>query len=147
MILVGIVPLLTNRLRWLEHIFYLWSSKVYVCVMFNGFMFWWQDVSHVKLDLIPVSFDARICASYVGKAPKTCGIGNVFSPDVLWIGLDTYMNCILIHDLLLKVWLMGMPLVYLYWQVGKGMAYGGLPFLDIGCAVPDVANIYLIWHA
>ena len=42
-----------------------------------------------------------------GTGTKTCGIGSVFPPDDLWIGLDTYTNCILIYDLLLKVSLMG----------------------------------------
>ena len=31
---------------------------------------------------------------------KTCAIGSVFPPDILWIGLDTYANCTLIYDLL-----------------------------------------------
>ena len=35
---------------------------------------------------------------------------------------------------------------YLYWLMGKGMAYGGLYFLGTGCPVPDVANTYLIWN-
>ena len=29
-------------------------------------------------------------------------------------------------------------------MMGKGMAYGGMPFPGIGCPVPDVVNIYLI---
>ena len=40
-----------------------------------------------------------------GTGTETCGIGSVFPSDDLWIGLDTYMNCILIYDLFLKVWL------------------------------------------
>ena len=32
----------------------------------------------------------------------------------------------------------------LYWLMGKGMAYGGLPFTGTGCPVPDVVNIYFI---
>ena len=38
-------------------------------------------------------------------------------------------------------------LFYFYWLMGKGTAYGGLPFLGTGCPVPDVANNYLIWNA
>ena len=32
-------------------------------------------------------------------------------------------------------------LFYLYWMMGKGMAYGGLSFPSTGCPVPDVTNI------
>ena len=28
---------------------------------------------------------------------ETCGVDNVFPPDDLWIGLDTYTNCVLRH--------------------------------------------------
>ena len=42
-----------------------------------------------------------------GTGTETCGIGGVFPPDDLLIGLDAYMNCILIYDLFWKVWLMG----------------------------------------
>ena len=45
-----------------------------------------------------------------GIGTETCGIGSVFPPDNHWIGLDTYINYILIYDLLLKVW-WGVPLV------------------------------------
>ena len=31
---------------------------------------------------------------------------------------------------------------YLYWLLGKGMAYGGLFFPGIACPVLDVVNIY-----
>ena len=65
-----------------------------------------------------------------------------------WIGVDTYTNCTSVHDLLLKVWLMGCDTcIHLYWLMGKGIAYGGLPFLGTSCPIPDVANIYLIWNA
>ena len=37
-------------------------------------------------------------------------------------------------------------LLYLYWLMGKGVAYGSMPFPGTGCPVPDVANIYLIWN-
>ena len=30
--------------------------------------------------------------------------------------------------------------------MGLGMDYGGMPILDIGCTVPDVGNIYLLWN-
>ena len=36
-----------------------------------------------------------------GTGTESCGLGNVFPSDDLWIGLDTYTNCILICDLLL----------------------------------------------
>ena len=36
--------------------------------------------------------------------------------------------------------------LYLYWLMGKGMAYGGLSIPATGCPVQDVANIYLIWN-
>ena len=42
-----------------------------------------------------------------GTSTETCRISSVFPPDDLWIGLDNYLNCILIYDLFLKVWLMG----------------------------------------
>ena len=82
-----------------------------------------------------------------GIGTETCGIGSVFSPDDLWTGLYTYKKCILKYDLLLNMWLMvdGVwHLFYLYWLVGKGMAYGGLPFPGTGCPVPGVANICLM---
>ena len=56
-----------------------------------------------------------------GTGIETCGIGSVFPPDDLWIGLDTYMNCILIYDLLLKVWMIMCATCYIcidWW--GKG---------------------------
>ena len=54
-------------------------------------------------------------------------IGSVFPPGDLWIGLDTYMNCILIYDLLLKcVWCSVCHLFYLYRLMGKWVACGGL---------------------
>ena len=28
--------------------------------------------------------------------------------------------------------------------MGEELAYGGLPFLGIGCSAPDVANVYLV---
>ena len=31
--------------------------------------------------------------------------------------------------------------------MGKGVTYGDLPFPGIGCHLPDVANIYLIWKS
>ena len=42
-----------------------------------------------------------------GTGTETCGIGSVFPADDIWVGLDTYTNCILIYDLLLKFYLMG----------------------------------------
>ena len=82
-----------------------------------------------------------------GTVTETCGIGSVFPSDDLWIGLDTDTNCTLIYDLFLKVWLMGCATcIYLYWLMGKGIAYGGLPFPSTGCPISDVANIYLIWN-
>ena len=62
---------------------------------------------------------------------ETCGTRSVFPPDYLWIGLDNYMytNCTLAYNLLSKVWLMGCATCnYSYLLMGKGMAYGGLPF-------------------
>ena len=38
-----------------------------------------------------------------GTGTETCEMGSVFPPDDLWIGLDTYTNCIVIYDSLLKV--------------------------------------------
>ena len=38
-----------------------------------------------------------------GAGTETYGIGSVFPPDDIWIGLDIYVNCILIYDLFLKV--------------------------------------------
>ena len=38
-----------------------------------------------------------------GTDIETCGIGSVFPLDKLWISLDSYTNCTLIYDLLLKV--------------------------------------------
>ena len=37
-------------------------------------------------------------------------------------------------------------LFYLYWLMGKGMAYDSLPFSETGFPISDVANIYLIWN-
>ena len=72
---------------------------------------------------------------------------SVFSPDDLWIDLDTYTNCTFIYDLVLKLWLMGCAnCIYLCWLMGKGVAYGGLPFPATGCPVPDGGSIYLIWN-
>ena len=58
-----------------------------------------------------------------------------------------------LHGVKIDIWFTYKSLVdgvchlfYLYWLMGKGMAYGGLPFLGTGCPVPDVANIYLIWN-
>ena len=38
-------------------------------------------------------------------------------------------------------------LSYLYWLMGKGIAYGGLPFPGTSCPAPGVANICPIWNA
>ena len=64
-----------------------------------------------------------------GTGTETSGIGSVFPLDDLWIGLDTYMNCTLICDLFLKVWLMGCATCFIcidWW--GKGWPMLGCPF-------------------
>ena len=56
-------------------------------------------------------------------------IGSVFPPDELWIGLDTYTNCIWMYDLLLKVWLKGCAACFIcidWW--GKGWPMVACPF-------------------
>ena len=37
-------------------------------------------------------------------------------------------------------------LLYLYWLMGKGIAYGSLSFPGTVCPLPDVANICFIWN-
>ena len=56
-----------------------------------------------------------------------------------------------LHDLHIDTWFtlksltdVVCHLFYLFWLVGKGMAYCGLPFPASGCPVPDLTNIYLI---
>ena len=46
-----------------------------------------------------------------GTGTVTCWIGGVFPPDDLWIGLDIYMNCILIYDWFWKPDWLGVPIV------------------------------------
>ena len=69
--------------------------------------------------------------------------------DSSWWPLDWFGY---LHELYIDIWFAFKSLTdgvchlsYLYWLVGKGVAYGGLPLPGIGCAVPDVANIYLKW--
>ena len=60
---------------------------------------------------------------------EICGIGRMFPSDNFWIGLDTYMNCILIYHLLLKVWLTGCATCFIcidWW--GRGMPMLACPF-------------------
>ena len=38
----------------------------------------------------------------LGTGTEACGIGSVFPPGDLWIGMDTYSNCTLTYDILLK---------------------------------------------
>ena len=95
--------------------------------------------NHVENNLKVANFDTRAVVSlavtkwYIsvplisgrGTGTDTCGIGSAFPPDDPLIGLDTHTNCTLIYDLLLKIWLIGVcHLFYLYWLMGKGMAYG-----------------------
>ena len=58
-----------------------------------------------------------------------------------------------LHELCIEIWFsfvsrqMGCATcIYLYWLLGKGMAYGGLPFPGTGYPIPDVSNIFLIWN-
>ena len=64
-----------------------------------------------------------------GTGTETCVIGSVFPPDDLWIDLDTYTNCTVIYDFLLKVWLMGCATAFIcidWW--GKGWPIVTSPF-------------------
>ena len=70
---------------------------------------------------------------------------NLFPPNDLWVGY--------LRKLYIDIWFTFKSLIdgvchlfYLYWLMGKGVAYGGLPFPGTGCPVPDVANTYLIWN-
>ena len=42
-----------------------------------------------------------VCMYVLGT--ETCGVGNVFSPDDLWFGSDTYASSVLICNLHLDV--------------------------------------------
>ena len=64
-----------------------------------------------------------------GTGNETYGMGSVFPHDDLWIGLDTYTNCILICDLLLKSDWWGVPFVLsVLTDWGKGWLMVACPF-------------------
>ena len=78
--------------------------------------------------MVPVHLSISLITGR-GTGTVTCGIGSVFPPNDLWIGLDTYMDCILIYDLLLQVWLIGCATCFIYidWW-GKGWPMVAWPF-------------------
>ena len=51
---------------------------------------------------------------------KTCEMGNMFPPDALWFGSDTYTNLAVLYNLYLDVKMMGF--VYRCLTDGGGMA-------------------------
>ena len=71
-----------------------------------------------------------------GTGTETYGVCSVLPPDDLWIGLDTYMNCILIYDLLLKVGLMWCATCFICidrWGNGWWLALSGHWLSCTGC--------------
>ena len=42
-----------------------------------------------------------------GKGTETCEVDSVFPPDDLWLGADTSMNCVILYNLCLDVYMMG----------------------------------------
>ena len=99
-----------------------WTPNHIVCLLL---LFVWKSKrngtpAHLSIALITVR----------GTGTETCGIGSVFPPDRIWIGSDTYTNCTLIYDLLLKVWLMGCASCIYYTPATK---LGGGGILDSPC--------------
>ena len=43
------------------------------------------------------------------------------------------------------VWAVSASFVFRWQTDGKEMAWGGLTFPDLGCLVPDIGIIYLVW--
>ena len=123
------------------HLYHHWSWSVLDQTVEGG--------SHLT-PMVPAHWFIHLITGRVAGT-ETYGICNVFPPDDLWIGLDTYTNCILIYDLLLKVWLMGCVTCFIcigWW--GKEWPIVTCPFRapfpGTVCPILNVANIYLIWN-
>ena len=78
--------------------------RIYATTLWN---YWLQNqrIPHGKhlislTPMVPAHLSIPLITGQ-GTGTETCGIDSVFPPDDLWIGLDTYMNCILIYDLFL----------------------------------------------
>ena len=60
----------------------------------------WPDRGGLEFINIHAAGTAVYHIDYRSKiSKKTCGVGNMFPPDDLSIGLDTYTNCALIYNL------------------------------------------------
>ena len=64
-------------------------------------------------------------------------VDNVFPPDDLWFGSDTYTYCAGLYNLFSDVWMV---------LVGARVASCGLPFPDTGYTVPNLRYIYLLFE-
>ena len=70
---------------------------IYWYLLLRGVIFWFKVAPMMPAYLsIPL---------ITGRGIGTKTRGDVFTPDDLWFGSDTYMNCALIYDLHLDVWL------------------------------------------
>ena len=88
-----------------------------------------------------------VCPFTTGRwvGTETCGMDNVFPPDDLYFGLDTYNNlydCICITVYLVPWYRTKHVIMCLL--MGTGMTCGGRPFSGTGCPIPDVEDLCLL---
>ena len=89
--------------------------------------------------------DCQICA-WITQKRKCCQIYiyHKYVPTITYLLIYVYIYVYIYIFTFKSLTNGGRHLFHLYCLMGKGMAYGHLPFSGTGYPVPDVANIYLI---